>query len=63
MVAMLVVVIVLQLFTWFVAYSLAGTVVSIVVVAFLLRGARRMFQEHAELEMEMQKQGQQDHKN
>src|SRR5207248_6409412 len=31
MVAMLVVVIVLQLFTWFVAYSLAGTVVSIVV--------------------------------
>ena len=62
-VAMLIVVIVLQLFTWFVAHSLAGTIVSIVVVAFLLRGARRMFQEHAEREMDVQKQGQQDHKN
>jgi hypothetical protein len=47
-VAMLVVVIVLQLFTWFVAHSPAGTLVSIVVVAFLLRGARRMFQDYAE---------------
>src|SRR5438874_1549641 len=53
-VAMLIVVIALQLFTWFVAYSLAGTIVSIVVVALLLRGARRMFQEHAEREMEVQ---------
>jgi hypothetical protein len=47
-VAMLVVVIVLQLFTWFVAHSPAGTLVSIVVVAFLLRGARRMVQDYAE---------------
>src|SRR2546430_1831364 len=39
-VAMLVLIVLLQLYTWFVAHSLAGSVVSIVVVAFLLRGAR-----------------------
>jgi divalent metal cation (Fe/Co/Zn/Cd) transporter len=54
-VAMLVVVIVLQLFTWFVAHSPAGILVSIVVVAFLLRGARRMFQDYAEQKLESEK--------
>jgi hypothetical protein len=54
-VAMLVVVVVLQLFTWFVARSPAGTLVSIVVVAFLLRGARRMFQDYAEQKLEAEK--------
>jgi hypothetical protein len=51
-VVMLVLVIALQLYTWFVGHSLAGTLVSVVVVAFLLRGARRMFQDHAERQME-----------
>jgi hypothetical protein len=51
-VAMLVLVIVLQLYMWFVAHSPAGTLVSIIVVAFLLRGARRMFQDYAEQKME-----------
>jgi hypothetical protein len=54
-VAMLVLVIVLQLYMWFVAHSPAGTLVSIVVVAFLLRGARRMFQDYAEQKMESEK--------
>jgi hypothetical protein len=54
-VAMLVLVIVLQLYTWFVAHSPAGMLVSIVVVAFLLRGARRMFQDYAEQKMEAEK--------
>jgi hypothetical protein len=54
-VAMLVVVVVLQLFTWFAARSPAGTLVSIVVVAFLLRGARRMFQDYAEQKLEAKK--------
>jgi len=54
-VAMLVVVIALQLFTWFVAHSPAGTLVSIVVIAFLLRGARRMFQDYAEQKLEAEK--------
>jgi hypothetical protein len=53
--AMLVVVVVLQLFTWFFARSPAGTLVSIVVVAFLLRGARRMFQDYAEQKLEAEK--------
>jgi hypothetical protein len=39
-VAMPVFVIILQLYTWFVAHSPAGTLVSIIVVGFLLRGAR-----------------------
>lgn len=47
-VAMIGLIVVLQLYTWFVAGSIAGTLVSIVVVAFLARGARRIFQEHAE---------------
>lgn len=47
-VAMLVLVALLQLYTWFVAHSPSGTLVSIIVVAFLLRGARRMFQDYAE---------------
>jgi len=54
-IAMLVFVIILQLYTWFVAYSVAGTLVSIIVVAFLLRGARRMFQDYAEQKMEAEK--------
>ncbi len=51
-VAMLVLVVVLQLFTWIVARSPAGTLVSIVVAGFLLRGTRRIFQDHAERQME-----------
>ncbi|MBA3650761.1 MAG: hypothetical protein H0W66_04580 [Chthoniobacterales bacterium] len=47
-VAMIVFVVVLQLYTWIVARSIAGSLVSIIVVAFLVRGARRMFQDHAE---------------
>jgi hypothetical protein len=54
-VAMLVLVVVLQLYTWLVAHSPAGTLVSIIVVAFLLRGARRMFQDYAEQKMEAEK--------
>jgi fatty acid desaturase len=54
-VAMLVLIVVLQLYTWFVAHSPAGTVVSIVVAAFLLRGARRMFQDYAEQKLEAEK--------
>jgi hypothetical protein len=54
-VAMLVLVVFLQLYTWVVAHSPAGTLVSIVVVAFLLRGARRMFQDYAEQKMEVEK--------
>lgn len=48
-------VVVLQLYTWLVAFSLAGTVLSVVVAAFLLRGARRMFQDHAEAQVESAK--------
>lgn len=54
-VAMLAFVIILQLYTWFVARSVAGTLVSIIVVGFLLRGARRMFQDHAERELDTAK--------
>ena len=54
-VTMLVLVIVLQLYTWFVAHSPGGSLVSIVVVAFLLRGARRMFQDYAEQKLEAEK--------
>src|SRR5262249_32954543 len=50
-VAMIVFVVALQLFTWFGARSIRGTLVTIVIVAFLLRGAKRMFQDHAEREM------------
>jgi hypothetical protein len=38
----------LQLYTWFVMRSASGSVLSIVVTGFLLRGARRIFQDHAE---------------
>jgi fatty acid desaturase len=55
--AMLVLVAVLQLYTWFVAHSPAGTLVSIVVIGFLLRGARRIFQDHAEQKIEAEKAG------
>src|SRR5205823_12215160 len=51
-IAMLIFVVVLQLYTWFVARSPAGTLVSIIVVGFLLRGARRIFQDHAEQKMQ-----------
>jgi hypothetical protein len=54
-VAMIALVILLQLYTWLAAHSLAGTLVSIVVVAFLLRGARRMFQDYAEQKLEAEK--------
>lgn len=54
-VAMLVFVVVLQLYGWFVAHSPSGTILSIVVVGFLLRGARRVFQDHAERQLEAEK--------
>ena len=54
-VAMLVFVVILQLYGWFVAHSPAGTIVSIVVVGLLLRGARRIFQDHAERQLEAEK--------
>ncbi len=54
-VAMIVFVILLQLYTWFAARSIAGSILSIVVVAFLLRGAKRMFQDHAEEKLEADK--------
>jgi Co/Zn/Cd efflux system component len=53
---MLIFVIVLQLYTWFVARSVAGTLVTIIVAAFLLRGARRMFQDYAERELDSTKE-------
>jgi hypothetical protein len=53
--AMLALVVVLQLYTWFVAHSPAGTLVSIIVVGFLFRGARRIFQDYAEQKMESEK--------
>ena len=47
-VVMLVLVIGFQLYTWIVARSFAGTILSVIVAGFLLRGARRIFQDHAE---------------
>jgi len=55
-VIMLVFVILLQLYTWIIAHSVAGTLVTIIVVGFLLRGARRMFQDHAEAQLEATKE-------
>jgi hypothetical protein len=52
---MIVFVVFLQLYTWFTAHSVSGILVSIVVVAFLLRGARRMFQDYAERKLEAEK--------
>ena len=54
-VLMLAFVILLQLYTWFVAFSFAGTVLSVIVVGFLLRGARRIFQDYAESQLEATK--------
>jgi hypothetical protein len=54
-VAMIIFVIALQLYVWFVGHSIAGTLLSIVVVAFLLRGARRLFQDYAEQQLEAKK--------
>lgn len=47
-IVMLVFVVGLQLYTWFILHSGAGSVLSIIVTGFLLRGARRIFQAHAE---------------
>ena len=37
-----------QLYVWFAARSVSGSVVSIIAVGFLLRGANRIFQDHRE---------------
>ena len=47
---------VLQLFTWLVLHSLTGTLPFIIITAFLLRGARRIFQDHAEQKAEATKE-------
>ena len=49
-VLMLIIVICAQLYTWLIQHSAAGSLISVVVAAFLLRGARRIFQDHAERE-------------
>ena len=49
-VLMLVFVVGLQLYTWIIMRSLSGSLLSIIVTGFLLRGARRIFQDHAERE-------------
>jgi hypothetical protein len=54
-VIMVVFVVGLQLYTWFVMRSSSGTLLSIIVTGFLLRGARRIFQEHAERDMDARK--------
>jgi hypothetical protein len=46
-VIMLLLVVGLQLYTWFVMRSASGTILSIIVTAFLLRGAKRIFQSRA----------------
>ena len=43
-VLMLLLVIFLQLYTWFIVHSISGSLVSIVVAAFLARGAARTFE-------------------
>ena len=47
-VIMLVLVVGFQLYTWFIMRSASGSLLSILVTGFLLRGARRIFQDHAE---------------
>lgn len=47
---MLVFVVGLQLYTWIIMHSPSGSLLSIIVTGFLLRGARRIFQDHAERE-------------
>jgi len=54
-VIMLVLVVGLQLYTWFIVRSASGTLLSILVTGFLLRGARRIFQDHAERRSEGEK--------
>ena len=51
---MLIFVVGLQLYTWFIMRSPSGSLLSIIVTGFLLRGARRIFQYHAEREMAAQ---------
>jgi len=46
-VLMLVLVIGLQLYTWFVQRSFSGSILSFIVTGFLLRGAKRIFEEHS----------------
>jgi len=53
---MLVFVIILQLYVWFVARSVAGTLVTVIGVAFLLRRCQRMFQDCAERELDATKE-------
>lgn len=47
---MLVFVVGLQLYTWIIMRSPSGSLLSIIVTGFLLRGARRIFQDHGERE-------------
>jgi hypothetical protein len=47
-VTMLLLVVGFQLYTWFVMRSASGSLLSVIVTGFLLRGARRIFQDHAE---------------
>ena len=54
-VLMLVLVVGLQLYTWLILHSISGTLLSIVVTGFLLRGARRIFQDYAEREANVEK--------
>ena len=54
-VVMLTLVVGLQLYTWFVLRSGSGTILSVIVTGFLIRGARRIFQHHAEREMDARK--------
>jgi hypothetical protein len=54
-IVMLAFVVGLQLYTWFIMRSPSGSLLSIVVTGFLLRGARRIFQDHAEREKNAEK--------
>jgi hypothetical protein len=55
---MLVFVVGLQLYTWFIMHSPSGSLLSIIVTGFLLRGARRIFQDHAERQANAEKSNQ-----
>jgi hypothetical protein len=52
---MLIFVVGLQLYTWFIMRSPSGSLLSIIVTGFLLRGARRIFQDHAERKANVEK--------
>ena len=54
-VIMLVFVVGLQLYTWFVMRSGSGTILLVFVTGFLLLGAGRIFQYHAERELDARK--------